>query len=301
MTGANPFFPEFATRYIATEAGRIFVQIGGSGPPLVLLHGFPETGVMWHGIAPRLAERFTVVVPDLRGYGWSSAPPSQNGEGYTKRVIGADIVAFMEELGHVRFALAGHDRGARVAYRLTLDHPGRVTRLSMLDVVPTMEVWRAMEKDPDMSPHWRFLAEPEPKPERTIGGDPDAYYLGLMRLWSKAKNLDAFDPRPLAEYRSGWGDPTRVHATCEDYRAGAGQDRADDKADEAAGRTIACPVQILSSTDYVTKPGRETPLVAWHRTFAPQAVGTTIDSGHFIAEENTAAALAAMESFLSGH
>lgn len=299
MADANSFFPGFATRSIATDAGKIFVRIGGSGPPLVLLHGFPQTGVMWHAIGPRLAERFTVVVPDLRGYGWSAAPRSQGGEGYTKRVMAGDVVTLMEDLGHVRFAIAGHDRGARVGYRLALDQPGRLTRLSLLDIVPTMEVWRAMESDPEMSPHWRFLGEPEPKPERTIGGDPDAYYFGLMRLWSKAKSLEAFDPRAIAAYRSGWGDPTRVHATCEDYRAGAAQDRAADEADETAGKTITCPVQILSSTDYLIKPGKETPLAVWQRTFAPQAVGTTIDGGHFIAEENTADALAALQDFLS--
>ncbi len=221
------------------------MRFAGSGAPLVLLHGFPETGVMWHGIAPKLAERFTVVVPDLRGYGWSSAPASTGGEGYTKRAMGTDVVAVMEALGHARFAFAGHDRGARVGYRLALDHPGRLTRLALLDIVPTLEVWRAMEKGSLSSPHWAFLAELEPKPEKEIGGDPDGYYFGLMKLWAGGTTLDAFDPRALAAYRSGWGDPTRVHATCEDYRAGAKQDRAADEADEAAGKTISCPVQIL--------------------------------------------------------
>ena len=295
----SEFFPGFETRYIATDAGRIFVRFAGSGEPLVLLHGFPETGVMWHRIAPKIAERFSVVVPDLRGYGWSSAPASHNGEAYTKRAMGTDVVTVMEELGHVRFAFAGHDRGARVGYRLALDHPGRVTRLALLDIVPTMEVWRGIEAGNTSSPHWPFLAEPEPKPETTIATGPDHYYFGLMQRWTKAGNLDAFDPQALKEYSAGWGDPSRVHATCEDYRAGANQDRAADEADAAAGKTIGCPVQIIASGGYLTKPGEELPLSTWHRTFAPSAVGVTVDSGHFIAEENAPAALDALEQFLS--
>ena len=293
------FFPGFETRSIATDAGRIFVRFAGSGAPVVLLHGFPQTGVMWHAIAPELADRFTVVVPDLRGYGWSSAPASRNGEGYTKRIMGEDVVAVMEALGHIRFALAGHDRGARVGYRLALDHPGRITRLSLLDILPTMEVWRAIEAGKAGNPHWSDLAEPEPKPETSIGADPDRYYSGLMMRWTKGGTLDAFDPGALQAYRAGWGDPSRVHATCEDYRAGADQDRAADEADAAAGKTMGCPVQIIASSAYLTKPGEELPLATWQRTFAPGAVGVTIDSGHFLAEENTPATLQALEAFLS--
>ena len=296
---APEFFPGFASRYIGTEAGRIFARIGGEGPPLVLVHGFPETGVMWHRIAPVLAQRFTVVVPDLRGYGWSAAPRSHGGEGYTKRVMGADIVTVMEELGHGRFAFAGHDRGARVGYRLSLDHPGRLSRLSLLDIVPTVEVWRSIERGSGEAPHWSVLAEAEPKPEQMIAENPDAYYRGLMRLWSKGNSLQDFAPQAIAAYAAGWGDPSRIHASCEDYRAGALQDRQADETDEAAGRTISCPVQVLSSTDYLGQPGGEAPLATWHRTFAPNAVGITIDSGHFLAEENAPATLQALEGFLS--
>ncbi len=184
-------FPGFGSHTASTEAGRIFARTGGSGPPLLLLHGFPETGAMWHKIAPRLAQRFTLVIPDLRGYGWSSAPASQGGEAYTKRVMGGDMVALMEDLGFARFALAGHDRGARVGYRLALDQPGRLSKLALLDIVPTIEVWRARETDPDVSPHWPWLAGPAPEPEDVIKRDPDGYFEGLMAKWTKAKNLDA--------------------------------------------------------------------------------------------------------------
>ena len=152
MPDLADLFPGFASHTASTDAGRIFARVGGSGPPLVLLHGFPETGAMWHRIAPALAETFTLVIPDLRGYGWSSAPASHGGSAYTKRVMGADIVALMEDLGHASFRFAGHDRGARVAYRLALDQPGRIERLALLDIVPTVAVWRAREADPEVSP-----------------------------------------------------------------------------------------------------------------------------------------------------
>ena len=299
MEDLADMYPGFASRYVATEAGRLFARIGGSGPPLLLAHGFPQTGAIWHRIAPALAARFTLVIPDLRGYGWSAAPASQGGAGYTKRVMGADLVALMEELGHARFAFAGHDRGARIGYRLALDHPGRLTRLALLDIIPTFAVWAAMEVDQDTSPHWRFLAQPEPQPERTIAKDPQAYYDDLLLNWTKAKSQDVFDPRALAHYRAGWGDPSRIHASCEDYRAGADQDRQADEADLAAVRKIGCPMHLLASSDYLSNHGKDAPLAVWQRSFAPDATGTTIDSGHFLAEENPDATCAALQAFLA--
>ncbi|MCW6510331.1 alpha/beta fold hydrolase [Lichenifustis flavocetrariae] len=300
MEDLADLYPGFASRYVATKAGRLFARIGGRRAPLLLAHGFPQTGAIWHRIAPALAERFTVVIPDLRGYGWSAAPESQGGAGYTKRVMGSDLVALMEELGHARFAFAGHDRGARIGYRLALDHPGRLTQLALLDIIPTFAVWAAMEAGEDAAPHWRFLAEPEPGPERKIAEHPQAYYEDLLRNWSKAKSLDVFDPRALAHYRAGWGDPSRIHASCEDYRAGAGQDRQADEADLAAARTIDCSTHLLASSDYLSKHGREEPLAVWRRSFAPEATGVTIDSGHFLAEENPEATGAALQAFLAG-
>ena len=291
-------FPGFGSHTASTDAGRIFARTGGSGPPLLLLHGFPETGAMWHGLAPRLAERFTVVIPDLRGYGWSSAPASTNGDAYAKRVMGGDMVALMADLGFSHFALAGHDRGARVGYRLALDQPGRLSKLALLDIVPTIEVWRARESDPDVSPHWPWLARPEPGPEDAIKPEPDTYFEGLMTKWTKAKSLEAFDPRALALYRAAWGDPSRIHAMCEDYRAGATIDVEADRADDAAGRTIGCPVLVLASRSYLVKSSSPSPLDVWRGRVAPGAVGVEIDSGHFMAEENPDATADALASFL---
>ena len=291
-------FPGFGSHTASTDAGRIFARVGGSGPPLVLLHGFPETGAMWHRLAPDLARRFTLVIPDLRGYGWSSAPRSRGGEAYTKRAMGGDIVALMDDLGHARFRFAGHDRGARVGYRLALDQPGRIERLALLDIGPTASVWRTRETDPDFSPHWPWLAEPEPRPEEAIARDPDGYFGGLMAKWSEAGSLAAFAPEALAQYRAAWGDPSRIHAMCEDYRAGATLDVAHDESDEAAGRTIACPVLVLASTGYLIRPSGPAPLDVWRRGLAPAAEGVDIASGHFMAEENAPATLAALTAFL---
>ena len=296
---SDDLFPGFASHWIDTEAGRIFARSGGSGPPLVLLHGFPQTHAMWHRLAPDLARTHRVVAMDLRGYGWSSAPRSEDGhQTYSKRAMGRDVVTVMEALGHVRFALAGHDRGARIGYRLALDHPGRLERLALLDIIPTLRVWQNMERDPEAQPHWRFLAEPAPGPETEIGRDPVGYYEGLMRDWSGSKSLDVFDPRALGSYRQSWNEPSRIHAACEDYRAGATLDREADAADLAAARTIACPVHLIWSAGYL---GRDAdPTAAWRETFAPHLTGTKVSGGHFIAEETPAEVLPALQAFLAG-
>ncbi len=300
MDDLAELFPGFAPHYVSTDAERLFVRVAGRGAPLLLAHGFPETGVMWHRIAPVLAERFTVVVADLRGYGWSAAPDSRDGEGYTKRVMGADLVAVMEHLGHARFAFAGHDRGARIGYRLALDHPGRLTALALLDIVPTQAVWEAIEGGSETAPHWPFLAKPAPEPETQIAQDAVGYYTDLMRKWVKGGDLSRIDPRALDHYRAAWGDPSRIHASCEDYRAGARQDRHADEEDLSVGKHITCPVHLLASRHYLAKPGQEAPLNTWRRTFAPDATGVEIDSGHFMAEENPEATLAALQEFLRG-
>ena len=298
MPDLADLFPGFESRTVSTEGGRIFARVGGDGPPLLLVHGFPETAAQWHRVAPDLAKRFTLVVPDLRGYGWSTAPASHGGEGYTKRAMGADLVALMADLGHARFRFCGHDRGARVGYRLALDQPGRIERLALLDIVPTEAVWRAREADPSVSPHWPWLARPEPQPEREIGADPVAYHEGLMAEWSGTHDLSPFAPEALAHYRAGWIEPSRVHAMCEDYRAGAAQDVEHDRADAAAGRTIDGPVLVVASRRYLIKPGMPAPIDVWRAGFAPQAVGVETDTGHFMAEEDPEATLAALLAFL---
>ena len=287
----------FGSHSASTEAGRIFARTGGAGPPLVLVHGFPETGAMWHRVAPQLAKRFSLVIPDLRGYGWSSAPASHAGEGYAKRVMGQDIVALMEDLGHARFAYVGHDRGARVGYRLALDQPGRIERLALLDVVPTLDVWQARDEDPSISPHWPWLARTAPEPEDAIKQGPDAYFEGLMAKWAGAGGLGAFDPRALDHYRAAWGHPSRIHAMCEDYRAGATLDLEADRADAAAGKTIGAPLLLVASQHLAT-PGKVDPIEIWRAGFAPDAKGVTMDCGHFIAEEKPDAAVAALADFL---
>ena len=298
MPDLADLFPGFAAHWIDTDAGKIFARSTGSGPPLVLLHDFPQTLVMWHRLAPALAQRFTIVVMDLRGYGWSAVPRSQDGTLYTKRAMGRDVLAVMEKLGHVRFRIVGHDRGARVAYRLALDHPGNVVKLALLDVEPTSETWRRIEAGGFDAPHWNFLARPEPEPEVEISEGPNSYFEGLMTKWSQAKSLAAFDQRALAHYRAGWGDPLRIHAFCEDYRAGASADRDTDEESLDVHARIVCPVQILWSSSYLSGDNGETPLDVWRRTFAPNAVGQMIESGHFLAEENPDATGKALLGFL---
>lgn len=291
-------FPGFESETIDIGEARVFCRVGGEGPPVVLVHGFPQTHVIFHKIAPELAKSHRVIVPDLRGYGWSSVPPSRDGARYSKRVMGDDIVRLMEALGHARFAYVGHDRGARVGYRLALDHPGRVERLALLDILPTYRVWQAIERGAAAAAHWAFLAGPEPIPETEILKDPLAYFEGLLAKWTKAGDLTAFDPAALSAYRMGVNEPNRIHAFCEDYRAGATIDRADDLDDLKAGKTIKCPTLVLWGDFYLTSGGTDV-LAAWREAFAPHATGQIIDAGHFVAEENPAAVLAALKPFLA--
>ncbi|MDB5590469.1 alpha/beta hydrolase [Enterovirga sp.] len=296
---SEDLFPGFASHWIDAEPGRLFARSGGTGPALVLLHGFPQTHAMWHRLAPALARTHSVVCLDLRGYGWSSAPPGDDGhERYSKRAMGRDVVSVMEQLGHVRFAVCGHDRGARVGYRLALDHPGRVERLALLDILPTFEVWRRVRAGLQKAEHWDDLARPNPVPEREIGQDPLPYFEGLLAKWSGPKSLAPFDPRALRSYRDSCNEPSRIHAFCEDYRAGKTTDAAQDEADMAAGRQIACPTLLLWSTLYLKRPGADLPPEAWRRTFAPGIQDLEIASGHFLAEEAPEETLAALARFL---
>jgi haloacetate dehalogenase len=294
MDDLADLFEGFESHWIDVGMGRIFARSAGSGPPLVLLHGFPQTHVCWHRVAPSLAKTHRVVCMDMRGYGWSSAPPSREGALYAKRAMAADVIEAMEKLGHVRFAFAGHDRGARIGYRLALDHPGRIERLALLDTLPTYRVWQDIKAGREEARHWGFLALPEPEPENEIAKDPIFYVDGLMSQWNHEKSLAPFDPRALAHYHASANEPSRIHAFCEDYRAGAGLDVEADEADLAAGRKIACPVLVLTGQFYLTG-GEEKALDAWRKSFAPKAMGASIACGHFLAEEaplDTATALA---------
>ena len=251
-------FSSFAVHEVAVGEATIFARVGGSGPPLLLLHGYPQSHLMWARVAERLAARFTVVAADLRGYGRSSAPPSERGERYSKRVMAKDALALMAALGHETFAVAGHDRGGRVAYRMALDHPDRVTKIATLDIVPTAEMWAGMDAARAMTVyHWMFLAQPEPLPEMLIAGAPDAYLDHTLKSWTADQSLKSFAPEALAAYRAAIHEAERRHAMCEDYRAGATIDRALDEADRAAGRRIAAPLLALWGATRHSGQGRK--------------------------------------------
>jgi haloacetate dehalogenase len=296
MPDLADLFPGYASKWIDTRIGKIFARVGGEGPPLLLLHGYAQTNVMWHRVAPVLAQHFTLVLPDLPGYGWSVAPASGLGHApYDKRSMANVMIEVMEAVGFARFNLAGHDRGGRVAYRLALDHPGRLQKLAVLDIIPTYEMWHRMDHTLAMKVwHWPFMAQKYPMPELLITKAPVEYLDWKMASWTKAKNLSAFDPRALAHYRAFFSDPSRVHATCEDYRAGETTDLANDEVDHAERNKISAPLLALWGAAGI--PSENTPLAIW-RDWAKTVVGKAIDSGHFLAEENPAATATAMYEF----
>lgn len=296
----DDLFPGFESHWIDTSIGKMFARTGGEGPPLLMIHGFPQTHVEWHRIAPALARRFTLILPDLPGYGWSVAPAGgRNHAPYAKRDMARVMIEIMENLGHVRFAVVGHDRGARVGYRMALDHPGRIERLALVDIVPTLVMWERIRAAPSpKTAHWLFLSGPKGEPEAAILKDTDGYINEKLALWTRAGDLSAYDFRALNAYRAFFRDPTRVHAACEDYRAGATVDLQADEADRAAGRTIGCPVHVVWGGSGIPAQGSN-PLADW-TVFAPHATGQAVDSGHFIPEENPAGMLAALIPFLTG-
>jgi len=286
-------FSGFSRYRIPAPEVEINLVLGGQGPPLLLLHGYPQTHVMWHKVAPVLARDFTVVVPDLRGYGDSGKPASDpHHEAYSKRATAKDMVAVMSRLGFESFFLAGHDRGGRVGHRLTLDHPERVKRLAVLDIIPTREVFRRVDKALATSTyHWFFLIQPE-LPERLIAGDPDFYLEWTLRKWSR--DFAAFAPEALAEYKRCFRDPATIHATCEDYRAGASIDLEHDEADLA--RKIACPLLALWGSGPAT---RWSGIVDIWKERADDATGFPLDCGHFLAEEKPDETIAALRAFFA--
>jgi haloacetate dehalogenase len=291
--------PEFESSIVDAGETAIHVERGGSGPPVLLLHGFPETLAMWREIAPVLAERFSVVCADLRGYGASGCPPSDADHApYSKRALALDMVTVMSRLGFDRFSIAGHDRGARVAYRAALDATERVERIAVLDAMPIDTAWdRADDRLALGFWPWSLLAQPEPLPERLVGAAPEAVIDHALSMeWGSP--LEAFDEDRRAEYLAQLKDPDHLQAICEEYRAAAGIDRAHDRADRTGGRRIACPVLVLWSGTgplaswYVDEGG---PLELW-RELAPNVTGHPVSGGHFFPEEHpqdTAEALAA--------
>ncbi len=298
MSAIPDLLPGFESRHIAGPAGSIFARIGGHGPPLLLIHGYPQTHVCWHRIAPALASEFTLVMADMRGYGASHAPQGDAEHvSYSKRAMAAEMRAVMNALGHDQFMVAGHDRGARIAYRMALDHADAVRAVIPIDILPTSEVWARLTADSAVkSYHWAFLAQPHPMPESLIAGKPAYYVRHTLASWTRDKTLRCFDPSALAAYERALLAPERIHAVCEDYRAGATFDRQLDLADRRAGRTINCPALTLWGSDYIGK-GSANVLDVW-RAWAPGISGQEILSGHFLAEENPGATLAALLPFL---
>lgn len=274
-------FPGFEQRRLDVDGVELNCRVGGQGPALLLLHGHPQTHVMWHKVAPRLAERFTLVVADLRGYG-DSAKPDAGTEAYSKRTLARDNVELMRLLGHQRFAVLAHDRGARVAHRLALDHPGAVERLMLLDIAPTLAMYRQTDEAFARAYwHWFFLIRPAPLPERLIEADPEGYLKGVMG--TRSAGLAPFPPEVLAEYLRCLSLPGTARGICEDYRASAGIDLAHDQADLDAGRRLELPLRVLWGAEGTV--GRcFDPLAEW-RQVATQVCGRALPGGHYLAEE----------------
>ena len=289
-------FEGFRTQRIATGGPTINARVGGEGPPLLLLHGYPQSHVMWHRIAPTLAGEYTVVCPDLRGYGDSDKPPGDADHAqYAKRAMAQDQVDVMAALGFDRFRLVGHDRGARVAHRLCLDHADRVERVAILDIVPTLTMFETTSQAFATGYyHWFFLIQPDGLPEHMIGLDPDFYLERKLGRWSAPGAI--FDPDAVAEYRRCFRDPACIHASCEDYRAAASLDLAHDRHDRS--RKVACPMLVLWGLKGFME--RYYDVVATWREKATDVRGQGIDCGHFLAEEKPEDTLAALLPFLAG-
>ena len=291
-------FPGFEQRIVDVGKGiRIAATIGGSGPPLLLLHGHPQTRALWHRVAPGLAETHTLVMADLRGYGDSSKPAGLPDHGnYAKRAMAQDQVSLMRILGFERFDILAHDRGARVAHRLAMDHPDAVTRMILLDIAPTLAMYgKTTETFARSYWHWFFLIQPAPLPERLIEADPAAYVCDIMGR--RSAGLAPFDPRALAEYQRCIALPGAAHGLCEDYRAAAGIDLEHDRDDIDACRLLQTPLLVLWGEQGVVHRCFR-PLDEWRRV-ARRVEGEALSCGHYIAEENPEGLLAGVIPFLS--
>ena len=292
---AQDFFPGFAK--LDVEAGDVSFRgrIGGSGSPVLLLHGYPQTHVAWRLIAPTLARSHTVIVPDLPGYGDSRTCNDQ--PRWTKRRVASALVELMGRLGHERFAVVGHDRGARAGYRLALDHPQCVAAYASLTVIPTLDAFASIDKTFALNAwHWFFLAQPGDLPERMLAADPDAYL--DTALAKMAGGLERIDPLALDAYRTAFRSPHVRHAMCEDYRAAASEDLEHDASDSAAGRRLACPVLVLWS-ESEQKGRRILPLDVWSR-WATNVTGKGLPGGHLLPEDAPNEVLMSLENFLVG-
>jgi len=292
------WFDGFDAGFHPANGQHLFARTGGrrDGPPLLLLHGFPQTHAIWHRVATQLADRFFLVMPDLRGYGASSKPAGGGDHAdYSKRAMARDVVELMRGLGHDTFALCGHDRGGRVAHRLALDHPDAVTRLCLLDIAPTLDMYAAT----DMAfakayYHWFHLIQPEPLPERMIGGDPLGYLRAKLGGWGSA-GAPFMEPEAVAAYEAAFV-PATVHAMCEDYRAAAGIDLDHDRASRTAGEKIRCDLHVLWGDRGVVHKLFD-PMALWRAQCAGTVTGQVVPSGHYIPEERPDDVVAVLRGF----
>lgn len=292
------WFEGFETRRFQVNGVEIFARLSGpaDAPPLLLLHGYPQTHVIWHRVAQALGGRFRLVLPDLRGYGDSSRPPGDADPvahaNYSKRAMALDLAELMTQLGHARFGVVGHDRGGRVAHRLAVDHPERVSKLALIDIAPTLDMYAATEmRLASAYFHWFMLIQPAPLPERLLGADP-VYFLhrmlgGFGIEGSAAASLAYIEPEALAEYERCFGRPDALHASCEDYRASASIDLVHDREARAAGQKIACDTHVLWGARGVVGQLFE-PIALWQAQCAGMVSGEVMAAGHFIPEERHA-------------
>jgi haloacetate dehalogenase len=292
-------FEGFTSDYIDAGTTKIFLRRAGTGAPLLLLHGFPETHAMWHAVAPALVRDFTVVCADLRGYGASGAPPSSEDHSpYAKRAMGEDMIAVMGKLGFDRFAVAGHDRGGRVAYRMALDSPRDISHLGVLDIIPTSEAFGRADSRLTLGYWpWSFMSQPEPMPERLVAADPAAVIDNVIAHWGT--EAASFSPELRRLYIEALRQPETIHAICEEFRAAATRDVENDKRDRAQGRKIECPTLVLwgekgpLDTWYADSGG---PLGIW-RAWATNLTGRAIGGGHFFPEGNPEETTTALREF----
>jgi len=291
------FFDGFTLETRSIAGMEVRFRRAGSGPPLLLLHGNPQTHAMWHRVAPELAQRFTVIAPDIRGYGFSAKPPaSADHEAYSKREMAKDIVGLMRELGFARFSIVSHDRGARLAHRLALDHAAAVEKLCVMDIVPTLHHFEHVDMQFGLGYyHWFWLAQPHPGPERIIGQDVETWF--DIHTSREPKDRSFFHPEARADYLAALRLPGTVTAICEDYRAATTIDLVHDRASRAAGETIACPLLALWGAK--GKIGQwYAPLDVWRSYAGGPVSGHAVNSGHYLAEEAPGEVLAALDAFL---
>jgi haloacetate dehalogenase len=291
--GPANFFPGFRRQTIQTSGTTINIVTGGHGPPVLLLHGYPQTHIEWRKVAPDLAKSYTLVIPDLRGYGDSGKPPTgENHINYSKRSMALDQVEVMEKLGYRQFAVVSHDRGSRVAHRLALDHPDRLTKLVLMDICPTHYMYKTADRQFASGYfHWFFLIQSPPFPETLIGNNVDAFLKQFM-----GPVMPKFiEPEAYVEYRRCFSDPAAIHGSCEDYRAAASIDLVHDEAD--MDRTVECPVLVLWGANGLV--GKKYDVLAVWRDRARQVTGKALPSGHWLAEEVPVETLVEVKQFLA--